>query len=432
MATTRTVRRFDSLGEPLLHVYRRESDGALLAEGYARREGLLEYRNADGSKRIELVSRKAVEDTADTIARATLTLHHPPGGFITPENYQDYAVGDVDGLVGIQERETQGGFARVRVAIRRADAIAEFAEGKTVELSSGYDVELDETPGVHEVFGRYDAIQTGCVVNHLALVPQGRAGHEVRLRADSLDAVAVRRITPGGDSPRDPRNDTMKPLLVLAGLLGLSLRADAADNDLVASIDGAVRKMKADMDVMGEQLAAAKQGDEDLAAVLSSMGVADITELKAKWTEMQAALQALTGERDALKAKVAEYEAAAGAAAAKVEGDRVDALAKFAGVKVDGLDLAAKRVAVAKSRIDSIDAQTPAPYLDGVLGSIEADMKRAQKRGDASEPGSSGARFDDWAVNVDADAASKPEKGKRDRFFNPHLDAADAAFGGAK
>lgn len=57
------------------------------------------------------------------------------------------------------------------------------------ELSLGYSLDLDETPG--EWNGqRYDAVQKNLRVNHVALVARGRAGNS-RLNLDAADAVAA-------------------------------------------------------------------------------------------------------------------------------------------------------------------------------------------------------------------------------------------------
>jgi hypothetical protein len=59
------------------------------------------------------------------------------------------------------------------------------------EISLGYSVELDPTPGVWQG-QRYDAVQRRLVTNHVALGPEGwgRCGSEVGLRLDSGDAVS--------------------------------------------------------------------------------------------------------------------------------------------------------------------------------------------------------------------------------------------------
>lgn len=434
------VRRYDFAG-PLLNVHRRESDGAVLAEGYAAKEGIYDYLNPDGSIRRELITRQAVLDTAAGIARAALTFHHPPE-FVSPDNYQDVGVGDVDGETGVDEVEAQGGFARVKVAVRRRDAVDAF-DGGVVELSPGYEVEIDPTPGVHPVFGRYDARQLHRVINHLALVPRGRGGHDVRLRSDSADAVQVRKDTSadsGSGSGAAPRNDggqspmptrtTMNQLLLLAGLLGLDVRSDAKDEDLTAKIDGAVRKLKADAEEMEEEVEALKEDAATLKAFLADQGVADLPALKAKIDGLGTDVQTARGERDALQGKVDAHEAAAAKARDDAASKEIDELAKYVGVKVDGLDLAGKRLALAKSRVDSVGAETPTAYLDGIIGSIKADKARG------ASPGAAGRHLDGWdggkADGNRGDGAGSDKGGdKRSPFFNPHLDAADNAFASA-
>lgn len=69
-----------------------------------------------------------------------------------------------------------GDHVAVSLVITDPDLIRKMETGKR-QLSTGYYVELDETPGVHPQFGRYDARQVRVgPVNHLAVVERGRAG----------------------------------------------------------------------------------------------------------------------------------------------------------------------------------------------------------------------------------------------------------------
>lgn len=431
MANLTTARRFDDkLGTPLLRVFTRPADGAKLCEGIATQEGVLVYRNADGTDRLELVTRQAVLDTAASIGRATMTLHHPKDGFVGPDNYQEHAIGDVDGDVRVEEFGAQGGFARVRVltAVRRADALAALGEG-VCQLSSGYEVDLDETPGVHPIFGRYDALQVGRRINHLALVPEGRSGPQVALRTDSNDAVCTRRIDHNerGETRLD---STMKHLLMALGLLGITLRADAKDDDQGEALVTGIKKLKADMAEMGTALAKAEAGGDELKALLDAYGLADLAALKAKFAEMQAALAAAQQEAATAKAALQAKDDEAAAAAQQAEMGRMDALAKQLGVKVDGLDLRGKKLAIAKTRVDSIDPKASDVYIGGVIDTIVCDLKAKGQRGDAA--GSSGERFDTWSAQRRSDDTGSREDAAKDEFYNPHRAHADAAFGGAK
>lgn len=406
-----TVRRYDRLPGSILSVHRCKEDGSLHMPAYARKEGILEYQNPDGSVRRELVTRRAVDTTADTIGQKTITLHHPDGGVVTPENVQELGVGNVGSKVVVEERPAMGGYVLVQTVLRRADAITAFESGEANEVSLGYDVDLDETPGVHPVFGRYDARQLDTRVNHFAMVPAGRAGPEIRfIRADSADRAGV-LITPL------PRDNTMNRLLALAALIGLTPRHDAADADLYGQIEGGVTALKLDRDNI---LVSKRKLDDDLKDLLAMAGVADIAGLKVKLAEMAAAQQGLLGERDAALAKVAEYEKQSREAAEKVEGDRMDALAKHLNVRVDGLTLPQKRVAIARTRLDSVTDKTSTDYINAVLEVIAGDIKR-------TDAGSS-LRVLDGMVRADAgDSNRRADDGE---FSDPYTAAQrDAAFG---
>lgn len=394
-----TVRRFD-VGGDLLHPVKRDSDGAMLLEGVPVREGVLVYRQADGSERRELVTRQAVEDTARTLARAPVTLEHPDSGMVTPDTAASVVVGDVDGSVAVEEDEL-GGFARVRIAVRRRDAL-DAITGGTVELSPGYEVDIDETPGEHPIFGRYDARQVGRRGNHLAIVSRGRGGPTVRLRTDSTDAVQVGRqdpITPAS-TRRTDSEARMRTLPLLLAALGIEQRYDSDE----AAVDAAIpvaKRLKADADKRAD-------ADED-----KEKADAESEKLKAENEKLKADMEKLQGEYDALKGKQDEMEAEAKQKADAAELAQLQALAGKVGVKHDGLDLPALRVAVAKTRVPKLDSETSPERIDGILAVIAAD---------ADKP-----RADRWDWGHDDDGSRTDAEDKT--FFNPYLDAADDARG---
>lgn len=356
-----TFRRYD-WGGAMLRTFRR-SDGSLLCEGYATREGILEYVNRDGSIRRELVTRQAVEDTARTLPRASVTLEHPPE-FVNPDNVQRYGVGDVDGQAVVEET-AQGGFVRVSMAVRRRDALTDVESKRRRELSVGYDVTIDPTPGNDPRFGQYDARQVGRRVNHVALVEAGRAGDQVALRVDADDRFTVMNGWPASSG----RGDQMNPKLVmLLASLGCE-RVDAVATDEGKAFDEAInlsKKLRAD---------AGKYTDEYVESLVKEKKDADKMAATAK-----ADAEKMAGERDAFKAKLDEMM--------KTEQDRADAadlaelqgLAATVGVKHDGLALADLRLAVAKTRVDSLTADASPERVDGVLAVIRADASRTDGR----------------------------------------------------
>jgi hypothetical protein len=131
-------------------------------------------------------------------------------------------------------------------------------KGGKRELSLGYKVDLDETPGVWE--GQpYDAIQRNIRVNHLAVVPQGRAGN-ARLNLDRYDAVSF--------NPKEPQ---------------MSLSSIKLDSGL---------SYEAAPEVIHE---------------LEKVRV-EKNELTARADALQKQIDTVSGERDTLKAEVAKIE----------------------------------------------------------------------------------------------------------------------------
>lgn len=440
----RRVRRYDRSEGQLLRVFKREQDGAILAEGYACSERIQEYLNPDGSIRRELITLQAVEDTARGIGRAVLTFHHPKK-WVDPDTYQDASVGDVDGETGLVEPQTedvQGGFCKVKVAVRRRDALQAFEDDGVVELSPGYIAEVIDEPG--EWRGqRYDAKQVARpVINHLALVPRGRGGHSIRLRADGGDAELVPvHDTGGGNSAqtRTPRT-AMNKLFALAGLLGLAFKADAEDAQLVDDMIPAIKELKSDAeegaamlkalkDMGYESMDALKADVGNLQALMTDMKVEDMAGLKKAIADMQVKKDAAENDRQALQTKLDAIERTAAEARLKVLADALNrGRAEDKQVKLDGLDLKAQRVAVAKARLDSVTADSADAYIDGVLDLIEAEAQRGDNGGNAgTRPHLDGFReFVDTRDNGDGS-----KRADADPFYTPHLDHAAQAFGAA-
>lgn len=99
-------------------------------------------------------------------------------GEVNKNNVQREAIGTI-----MSEGYQDGDDVRAEIVIHNTDAMQ---RSGLKELSLGYSVDLDETPGVWN--GQpYDAIQTNIRINHLALVEAARAGEQARLNIDSRD-----------------------------------------------------------------------------------------------------------------------------------------------------------------------------------------------------------------------------------------------------
>lgn len=161
------------------------SDTYYTEEGYLRDTpvvttvGIFEYRNPDGSVRRELRLPEHVfspESLASYKGKPVIITHN--AGEINVDNVQQEAIGTMLSD-GIQD----GDSVRVQIVIHDTKAMQ---NSGLRELSLGYDLELDETPGTWNG-QHYDAVQTNIRINHLALVRQARAGNTARLNIDGRD-----------------------------------------------------------------------------------------------------------------------------------------------------------------------------------------------------------------------------------------------------
>lgn len=415
----RTVQRYDTGGELARPHFM--ADGTMLVEGRIARPGILRYVDADGNVTRELLPFDELHraDSLGTLGRVPVTIEHPDED-VTPDNVERLGVGDVDGLVE-RDDEQAGGFVRVKMAIRRADAIEAVRSGK-VELSPGYRVIVDPTPGVHPQFGAFDAIQRGRIYNHVALVDVARGGRSIHLRADG----AARQL------PHTPdKGGNVNPILIaLLASLGVE-RPERFDSD-----EAGLREARNRVDAMN-----AKRTDAGKSAAEVQRLTDANAELQAQLDAMTARFNTLSGVADALKIKADAAEAEVQAKADAAEREHLTALAgrydgadALAGVDLAAVELGDLRKAIAVAHLDSLGStladDASEGYVAGILSTILASKVDA-----------------DGADRIDADdlaaaawsglgKGSKPA-GKRDAADDKtptqnYFDRADAAFNAAR
>lgn len=147
------------------------------------RTGCQTYTNPDGSKRVEFrpESEVARKDALLSLGGLPVTLEHPPD-LLTPDTARQYQ----RGASGTQVNYDNG-FVQGSVVLTDREAIEAVKRGDATELSIGYRLEYDATPGVAPDGTRYDGVQRAISGNHIAITGKGRAGSEVRLHFDSVD-----------------------------------------------------------------------------------------------------------------------------------------------------------------------------------------------------------------------------------------------------
>lgn len=180
----------------------RTGEGFIRDSPVVGRAGLLRYVNADGSTRIEYRPPDEAfrADSLKSLEGKPITLGHK--AMVTARNAADVRpVGTV--LTGGRQ---DGDAIRADVVIYNLDTDAR-------ELSCGYNLDLDETPGTTPDGQHYDAIQRNIVYNHLAIVPKGRAG--------------VARLNMDGEQELDGKDESMSEKTTKIRLDG-GLEYDAA------------------------------------------------------------------------------------------------------------------------------------------------------------------------------------------------------------
>ena len=163
----------------------------LTPEGYLRvwasiaRTGIQHYTDADGSIRKEFrpESEVASPESLASFAGKAITMEHPPA-LLDSENTKDYQIG----FTG-SEIVYDNGFVRAVMTVTDRGVIEKIMHGDVREVSAGYRVNYNPTPGVTDSGEHYNGIQTEISGNHVAIVRRGRAGPQVKLHLDRQDAA---------------------------------------------------------------------------------------------------------------------------------------------------------------------------------------------------------------------------------------------------
>lgn len=170
------VIRLDSVPMPRAYF---TPEGFLKDKPILTSTGIFEYSNPDGSIRRELRLPEDVfaPESLRSYKGKPVVISHD-AGLIDKDNVAENQIGTI-----LSEGERSGDAVKAEIIIHDTDAMK---DAGFKELSLGYNLDLDETPG--EWNGQsYDAVQRNIRINHLALVRDARAGEQARLNLDSRD-----------------------------------------------------------------------------------------------------------------------------------------------------------------------------------------------------------------------------------------------------
>ena len=334
-----------------------DENGFLVDRPIVARIGLQIYHTPFGERReFRPASEVFKPDSLETFAGKPVTIGHVT---VTPDNASEVVVGSCAGA-GIPN----GIGVEVPLSIYAKRAIESAKSRDTAELSVGYTSEDIDKPGwgnnkTGEYFFledmpegwkadspdwvEFDAIQTTIRVNHIALVFKGRAG------------IAKLNLDSEQEFPYDNDVSTTKE-----------------DNHMTV-------KIKLDGEV-----------EFNVPAEVAT----HIAALKTKADEATTKADGLEAERDALKAKVdgipAEIEKAVKQAKADAEAHaELVKVASEVGVKTDGLDAKAIKIAYVKETTGADISDKADAYIDVAFDLAKNSDKMAAQRiatkGDAAE-----------------------------------------------
>lgn len=224
-----------------------DENGYLRIDGVVAHVGILEYMDDDGSIIREFVPEETLfdEESLKSLAGAPVTLQHPPV-MVTPSNYKEYSQGSVNGMP-----KRDGDNLVASMLVIGNDALHAVEYDGVSELSPGYSVDLDETPGEWQG-QKYDRVQRNRRYNHQAIVDAARGGSVCSLRFDGAnvpnneDNSMTQIKLPGGGTVEVA--DAATAATINAALAKQGKRLDSTTGQLKKLVKAIAPKLKLDAD----------------------------------------------------------------------------------------------------------------------------------------------------------------------------------------
>src|SRR5690554_4441216 len=292
-------------------------EGYLVATAKVARTGVQEYYAAElgdvaaqaGFKPDDIVrvyrhpDQVFAQDTLNSITRVPVTIDHPQES-VNAENWSQYAVGEVGDAF-----TKDGEWIVVNPMIKDSKGI-EAAKTTHKEISMGYNANIVKArDGIDADFE-----MTDIRMNHLALVPRGRAGSQARI-GDSWGAAPV-NDTQLGDKPTTVNEGGRMADSTKAVILGDSVvQVPVSDALLIEQFKDASAKALADAEAKFNSTIAAK--DEEIGKLKAELADAkkaaeiDVDALVAARTELVAQVKAIDAKIDPKGLSDAELRKAA-------------------------------------------------------------------------------------------------------------------------
>lgn len=152
--------------------------------------GIFKYKQLNGSTLREFRPSEEVfrADSMDTLKSVPIVsvLDHVKTALGIEGSYNDGKNMRIVGSVGEKITKNANDCLDASLTIYDKDIIKQAINNPNLQLTAGYKLNLELTPGVYK--GKaYDAIQRDIVYGHVTLVNKGRAGSRCQIRADSAE-----------------------------------------------------------------------------------------------------------------------------------------------------------------------------------------------------------------------------------------------------
>lgn len=256
------------------------------------RVGVFPYRSSDGQVHYEAKLPEEIlsDSTIESANGKPITDDHPANGTLV----DSHNVNELGKGFTATNAHQDGDRIKVDMIVTDSDLIQKVKDGKQ-ELSIGFATKLDGQSGTYNGM-RYDTAQRNIVINHVAIVQRGRAGHGISIVGDSAEQI------PFEDQRKDDSMEYTK------------VRLDGAD--ITVAMDDAEKVTKANN---------------------------ELAEKRAKGTDLDKENASLKSENEKLKAELKK---------AKGDADSAKKEADTAKAKADSADDENSKL---KERLDSLD-----------------------------------------------------------------------------
>ncbi|MBJ1785717.1 DUF2213 domain-containing protein [Enterococcus faecalis] len=223
------------------------------------RPGVFPYRRTDGGLSMEakLPDELFSKTTVLSANAKPMTDDHPTEP-VTAANYNKYSKGMTHNDAHVLDNKLLVSFT-----ITDAETIKKINDGKR-ELSIGFQADVTKETGVYNGM-QYDSVQRNMQINHIAIVDEGRAGHEVAIRGDSAAFMidTKDKQTGGSNMPKliiDSKEYEVDPV-VKANYDAMQAKLDAAEqrSSNVEKLEGERDALKAQIDKLNKEIDEAKK-----------------------------------------------------------------------------------------------------------------------------------------------------------------------------